>query len=83
MSENLIRVLVHAKQNVSYDQTLSFTPEEWQEFKDMDCRAQGDELTGRLDLRDVSDRETIEEFEATVVDAKGKPLSPLDQVENY
>ena len=83
MSENRIYALVHAKQVVSYEQILSFTPEEWDEFKEMDPKNQGEELTGRLDLRDVSDGETIEAFFAAAVNAEGERVSPPDEVENY
>jgi hypothetical protein len=67
MSANRIYVLFQAKQVVTYERILSFTPEEWDEFKEMDPKIQVEELTGRLDISDVFDGDTIEDFFAAAV----------------
>lgn len=75
MSTEYVKVLVIARQRVSYRQVLAFRKEEWEEFKKLDSQEAGDELTDRLDLRNVNDAEDIEDdFEAVVVGDDGKPL---------
>lgn len=78
MAEKIL-VRITARQRVSYDQIVSMTPEDWQKFKETSpsdhvCGG-GDLVGGWLDSR-PDDGEDIDDddFEAVVVDAKGKPL---------
>lgn len=78
MAEEIIKVRVIARQVVHYKQTLSFTREDWEEFKAMDEREAGDAIGDRLDLRKIYDADQIEEFEADVVGDDGSPVKPAD-----
>jgi hypothetical protein len=80
-----IRVRILAAQRVRYDQTVTMTPEEWAEFKATpaeDLQESGGGLEAWLDLANVSDAEDFDDFfEAFVVDATGKKVTPRDEYE--
>jgi len=75
-----VRVLLTAKEMVHYRQVVEMTRKEWAEIK----AAQPDEAAGIIsdwiDKRDVHDGDGIDvdDFEAEVVDERGKPVEPAD-----
>ena len=81
MSDKRIRVRVQASQTVRYNQILSFSPDEWDEFKRQGERDACDDITERLDLRAVYDADPVERFLAFAVDESDKPVVPEDSTE--
>jgi len=73
-----IRIKVSARQMVKYSQVLTLSQEEWDDFKKMSERQQGEMLGDLLDLRDVADAEPIDCFDATRIDENGNAVSPSD-----
>lgn len=80
MAKNKVRVRITARQTVRYDKIVEMTKKEWERFKEMSPTdhvfAGGDIVGGWLDaVNDIDDADDIDEedFDAEVVDNKGKP----------
>jgi hypothetical protein len=76
--EGKVFVRVTASQQVRYDQTLEFSKDDWTRFKLLDEKDAACVIEDRLDLREVVDADSIEDFDAEVVDEDGKGIKPSD-----
>jgi hypothetical protein len=76
--EEKIQVRITGRQEVRYDQIVSMTKDEWEELKRIHEDEIGESAEGWLDLGDISDSDTMEDVEMTVVE-NGVAVKPMDQ----
>lgn len=78
MAKKTVTVRMTSSERVRYDQIKEMTLKEWNELK----KQNQDSACGWIDRSDVDegdDGDLAENFEAVVVDKKGKLVSPRDE----
>ena len=79
MTEERIKINITASLTVRYNQTVGMTKKEWESIKAQNESDAGESIKGWLDMRDVFDAGSIENFECAVVDSDGNRVSPVDE----